>query len=109
MSRTSAAAPIGSAHKMLIQRCPIRMRGTIPSCGGSQAVMTILSSAALRVDAIGSWGGILILTESVTSFGLLESLTGEAPRLSASYCRPKEDPAAQLRRYGVRRERRTRE
>jgi len=50
--RTSAAAPIGIAHKMLIQRRPMRIRGTMPSCGGSQWLKTIRSSAALRVDAM---------------------------------------------------------
>jgi hypothetical protein len=79
--RTSAAAPIGSAHKMLIQRRPMRMRGTIPSCGGNHSLMTIRSSAALRVDAIGSWDGRSILTESVISFVLLEGLSMRCPGL----------------------------
>ena len=68
--RTSAAAPTGIAHMMLIQRRPMRMRGTMPSCGGSQWLKTIRSSAALRVDAMGSCGGGLIFTESVIGFGL---------------------------------------
>src|SRR5579872_2180408 len=63
--RTSPAAPIGSAHKMLIQRRPMRIPGTTPCCGGSQSLSTMRSSAALRVDAMTSWGGGSILTESV--------------------------------------------
>jgi hypothetical protein len=55
----------------------MRMRGTIPSCGGSHSLMTIRSSAALRVDAIGSCGGRSIFTESVISFVLLETLIEE--------------------------------
>jgi hypothetical protein len=43
----------------------MRMRGTIPSCGGSQSLTTIRSSAALKVDAMGSCGGGVIFTESV--------------------------------------------
>jgi hypothetical protein len=62
---------------VLIQRRPMRMRGTIPSCGGSHSLMTIRSSAALRVDAIGSCGGRSIFTESVISFVLLETLIEE--------------------------------
>ena len=69
--RTSAAAPIGIAHKMLIQRRPMRMRGTMPSCGGSQWLRTMRSSAALRVDAMGSCGGSVIFTESVIGLAFL--------------------------------------
>src|SRR5665213_2970403 len=105
ITRTSAAAPIGSVHKVLTQRRPMRMRGTIPSCGGSHSLMTIRSSAALRVDAMGSWRGGSIFTESVISFVLLETLIDESPRPSASCLAPKENLAAQPRRYGVRGER----
>lgn len=34
--QSSAAAPIGSAHSVSIQRVPMRMRGKIPCCGGIQ-------------------------------------------------------------------------
>jgi hypothetical protein len=57
---------------MLIQRRPIRMRGTIPSCGGSHSLVTIRSSAALRVDAMGSWSGGSIFIESVIGVALLQ-------------------------------------
>ena len=33
---TRAAAPIGIPHSTLTQRWPMRTRGAIPSCGGSQ-------------------------------------------------------------------------
>ncbi len=59
----SAAAPIGSAHRTLTQRRPMRTRGTMPSCGGNQWLRTRRSSAGLRLAAMGSCGGV-IFTES---------------------------------------------
>ena len=69
--RMSAAAPIGIAHKVLIQRRPMRTRGTMPSCGGSQLLTVMRSSAALSVGVMGPCGGSLISTESVTSLAFL--------------------------------------
>ena len=63
--RTSATAPIGMAHKVLIQRRPTRMRGTMPSWGGSQWLRTMRSSAGVRLAAMGSCGGAVTFTESV--------------------------------------------
>ena len=67
----SAAAPIGIAHKVLIQRRPMRTRGTMPSCGGSQLLTVMRSSAALSAGVMGPCGGSLISTESVTSLAFL--------------------------------------
>src|SRR4051794_29736998 len=61
--RTSVPVPIGNTHKILIKRRPMRIRGTTLSCGGSHSLMTIRSSAALRVDAMGSWDYRSVFTE----------------------------------------------
>src|SRR5665213_3447212 len=98
ITRTSAATPIGSAHKMLTQRRPMRMRGTIPSCGGSHSLMTIGSSAALRVDAMGSWGGSSIFTESVIGIALLQDDIDEPFRSFPLSLVPKGNSVAQPRR-----------
>src|SRR5579872_3891065 len=79
--RTSTATPTGIAHNVLIQRRPMRIRGTMPSCGGSQWLKTIRLSAALKVEARGSCGGSLIVTESVIGLASL-----------GKYCRPKVRP-----------------
>ncbi len=56
--RTSAAAPIGIAHKMLIQRWPMRIRGTMPSCGGNQWLKTIRSIKDIAPStALRKWFG----------------------------------------------------
>jgi hypothetical protein len=50
-------APIGSAHSVLIQRFPIRIRGKIPCCGGIQWFRRMRSSAPLRLARSGSGEG----------------------------------------------------
>ena len=45
--------PIGSAHSTLTQRRPILIFGTTPSCGGSQWLSLIRSSAGLSLVADG--------------------------------------------------------
>ena len=46
----------------------------MPSCGGSQWLRTMRSSAALRVEAMGSCGGNLIFTESVIGLASLRAV-----------------------------------
>ena len=36
ITMTKAVVPIGNAHKVLTQRWPMRILGTIPACGGIQ-------------------------------------------------------------------------
>ena len=58
---SSAAAPIGSAHKVLTQRRAIRMWGKIPCCGGIQWLRRMRSSASLRLARSGSGDGGFVL------------------------------------------------
>src|SRR5579864_1332687 len=64
-------------------RLRARRRGTIPSCGGSNSLMTI-RCAALSADAMGSWGRRSILTESV--IGVVSSKPLSMSHLGLSLC-----------------------
>ena len=79
-TRTRAAKPSGKAHKVLTQRRPTRMRGTMPCCGGSQWLNRMRSSAPLSFAASGSWIGT---TLGVSVIGLILCDAGALAMLCA--------------------------
>src|SRR6185437_6065972 len=77
MPRIRSAIASGTAHKTLIQRLPSRMRGTTPSCGGSQSFRRRRSSAVLKLVAscgCGAWRGSFARAAAVMRASLSVSI-----------------------------------